>query len=356
MVYAGGVPPEGGAAVSGVLDTSGRHSNPCRMSSSAAHADTSSQPGPVLPEAKMHLYRPTEPVTARVTKNQVCSAGGKKAAGFVRHIEIDVSGTQLAGQVLPGQSIGVLAPGNDAKGRPHAVRLYSVASPTRGEDGAGQILSTTVKRTIDEHWETHKLFLGVCSNYLCDLQEGDPVRVSGPNGKKFLLPTDVGGHDYVFFATGTGIAPFRGMLLDVLEKKVGSRVALIMGAPFATDLIYHDQFQKLAAEHPNFTYLTAISRERQADGGGPMYVQDRITASRDVLMPMLERERTLVYVCGIAGMELGIFQYMARHLGPALGQYLEADSAAMADIGAWDRKMLHRQIKPTKRVFLEVYA
>lgn len=303
----------------------------------------------------MHLYRPNEPVMVTVTKSEVCT--GRKAAGFVRHVEFDVAGTALEGQVLPGQSIGILAPGNDEKGRPHAVRLYSVASPTRGEDGHGKVISTTVKRTIDEHWESHKLFLGVCSNHLCDVQVGDKVRMSGPNGKKFLLPADQGAHDYVFFATGTGIAPFRGMVLDLLETKVNSRVALVMGSPYATDLLYDDLFTRLASEHKNFSYLTALSREKQADGHDRMYVQDRITTNKEELLSVLSSERTLIYVCGIAGMELGIFQHMARHLAPStLEQYLHADAEAMGDIASWNRKMLHRQIKPTRRVFLEVYA
>lgn len=316
-----------------------------------------------LPEVKMHLYRPNEPVTVRVTKSVVCT--NRKAAAFVRHLEFDVSGTSLAGQVVPGQSIGVIAPGMDAKGRPHAVRLYSVASPARGEDGTGNIISTTVKRTIDEHWETHKLFLGVCSNHLCDLNEGDEVRLSGPNGKKFLLPAEASAHDYVFFATGTGIAPFRGMVLDLL-KGTGSRapkVALVMGSPYQTDLIYDEFFRDLSKKHSNFTYLTALSRERQGDGPtpgahyAPMYVQDRITSNQDLFMPLLASERTLIYVCGIAGMELGILQHIAKVLPEASReQYLSADAEAMANIAGWDRKMLHRQIKPSKRVFLEVYA
>jgi ferredoxin--NADP+ reductase len=303
----------------------------------------------------MHLYRPNEPVTARITKSEICTA--RKAAGFVRHVEIDISGSTLVNNIIPGQSIGVLAPGTDAKGRPHAVRLYSIASPTRGEDGHGKIISTTVKRTIDEDWENHKLFLGVCSNYLCDLKEGDEVRLSGPAGKKFLLPTNAAAHDYLFFATGTGIAPFRGMIMDLLHQKNESRIALVMGSPYATDLMYDAYFRQMAAEHPRFTYLTAISREKQADGHDPMYVQDRITASRDLLMPMLSSERTLIYVCGIAGMELGIFQKMAGILAQhALEQYLHVDPAAMAEIHTWSRKNLHREIKPTHRVFLEVYA
>ena len=41
---------------------------------------------------------------------------------------------------------------------------------------------------------------------------------------------------------------------------------------------------------------------------------------------------------------------------PAWEQYLAADDEALKNIDAWDRKMLHRQIKVSKRVFLEVYA
>lgn len=308
-----------------------------------------------LPEAKMHLYRPGEPVSARIVKSETCTA--PKAAGFVRHVEFDVSGTLLAGNVLPGQSIGVMAPGHDDKGRPHAVRLYSVASPSRGEDGRGNVISTTVKRTIDEHWETHKLFLGVASNYLCDLQVGDEVKLSGPNGKRFLLPKNMGAHDYLFFATGTGIAPFRGMVTDLLESGAASKVTLVMGAPYTTDLLYDVFFRAKAAAHANFTYLTAISREKQADGHDRMYVQDRLTTEREQLLPMLASERTLVYICGIAGMEMGIFQQMARLLPPsALEQYIQADDAALADVNNWNRKMLNKQIKTTRRVFLEVYA
>jgi ferredoxin--NADP+ reductase len=308
-----------------------------------------------LPEVKMHLYRPTEPVAARITKSEICTA--RKAAGFVRHVEIDVTGTHLAGNIRPGQSVGVLAPGHDAKGRPHAVRLYSVANPTRGEDGKGNIISTTVKRTIDEEWETHRLFLGVCSNYLCDLREGDEIKLSGPAGKKFLLPAEPASYDYIFFATGTGIAPFRGMLLDLLHDNSPSKITLVMGSPYATDLLYDAFFRQMASEHPRFTYLTAVSRERQSDGHDPMYVQDRISTNRDQLMAMMSSPRTLIYVCGIAGMELGIFQKMAAILPQhVLEQYLQVDPTAMGDIRSWSRKMLHREVKPTRRVFLEVYA
>jgi ferredoxin--NADP+ reductase len=309
---------------------------------------------PLLPEAKMHLVTPAAPATGVVISNDRCTAS-PKASGFIRHIAIDVSRTPLAGNFLSGQSFGVMPPGVDAHGKPHKLRLYSISSPTTGEDGEGKVLSTTVKRTIDEHTETGKLFLGVASNYLCDLKPGDEVKVTGPNGKRFVLPADPAAHDYVFFATGTGIAPFRGMLMDLFRTGAKSRVILVMGTPYATDLLYHKDLLALQDQHPNFTYLTAISREKNFDGG-PMYAHERIRRSRDLLAPVLERERTLIYACGIAGMELGIMQRLTTELPPAAReQYVQVDPDAVADVEGWNRRMIHKQVRPTRRMFLEVY-
>lgn len=309
---------------------------------------------PKLADVKMHLHTPANPGVGVVVSNERCTQ--RKAAGFIRHIAVDVSKTELAGNFRSGQSFGIIPPGLDAHGKPHKLRLYSIASPTRGEDGEGRVLATTVKRTIDEHWETGRLFLGVASNYLCDLSPGDEVRVTGPSGKRFVLPDDPGAHDYIFVATGTGIAPFRGMAMELLQKQINSRITLIMGSPYQTDLPYHGDLLKLQAEHDRFRYLTALSRERQEDGHDPMYVQDRFATERDELLPQLQSERTLIYVCGIAGMELGIFQKLAEILPDAsLEQYLRVEPEAMGEIRSWSRTMLHKQIKPTRRVFIEVY-
>lgn len=314
-----------------------------------------SDPGPGLLDVRMHLHTPADPATATVVGTERCTRG-RKAAAIVRHVSLDVSGTRIAGNFRPGQSFGVLAPGLDETGQPHKLRLYSISSPTRGEAQGGNVIATTVKRLIDEHWETHRLFLGVTSNFLCDLKPGDTLRITGPSGKRFVLPREAAAHDYLFFATGTGIAPFRGMVTDLLEAGVRSRIVLVMGAAYATDLLYDDSLRRLAAAHPNFRYLTAVSRERQEDGHGPMYVQDRLRTHREELGSLLASERGLVYVCGMAGMELGILQRMAEVLpGGVLSQYLEADRATLGNIGGWERRMVNREVRPTRRVFLEVY-
>jgi len=304
---------------------------------------------PTLPPAKMHLVRPTEPVVGRVLASEQCTA--KKASGFVRHIEIDIAGTPLEGSFRAGQSFGVIPPGTDENGRPHRVRLYSLACPTSGEDGRGRIISTTVKRTIEERFDTGALHLGVASNFLCDRKPGDEVLLSGPNGKRFLLPEKPEDHDYVFVATGTGVAPYRGMLADLEAGGFPSRTALVMGVPYRTDLLYHDHLASLEARTPSFRYCTAISREGERE-----YVQDRILAQRDYFADLLSSDRTLLYICGVAGMEIGVIQALARILSPgALEGFIRPDPGIAGEPDSWTRRMLHKDIILTRRVMMEVY-
>jgi len=301
------------------------------------------------------MVKPAAPVIGTVRDTRLCTRS-RKAAGIVRHIEIDVSGTPLEGSWTAGQSFGVIPPGQTESGKPHNLRLYSIASPTGGETGDGTVVSTTVKRTLEEHWESHKLFQGLCSNYLCDLNVGDEVLLTGPVGKRFLLPEHPADHDYIFLATGTGIAPFRGMLKDLMNAGVSSRIALIKGAPYETDLLYDDYFKSIDKTHDNFSYHTAISRHTSATQLTKLYVQDRLREDFETLGPMLESQRTLIYVCGLAGMELGIFQTLARLLTPEqLQQYLLVDPAIAGEIDHWERQMIPKKLKKTKRAFLEVY-
>jgi ferredoxin--NADP+ reductase len=319
--------------------------------------------GPVFPEVEQHLVKRKQPVIGRVIRSEPCQAG--KSASFVRHVEVDVSGTPLANKFRVGQSFGVVPPGADATGRPHNVRLYSIAAPSWGEDGAGNVVSTTVKRVIDEYkpekpgdrTKPHTLFLGVCSNYLCDLQVGDEVAVTGPSGRHFLLPSNPDAHDYVFVATGTGIAPFRGMLLELLQRKsgpCGSRMHLLMGSPYRSDLLYHDLFTGLAQEHPNFRYHTAISREPMPGSRRGLYVHELLGEEPERFAETLKSPRTLVYVCGLQGMQVGLYQTLVR-LGLHEGYLQVAPELAGTDPLGWAHDQVTRRVRSTKRMLVEVY-
>ncbi len=317
---------------------------------------------PVMPGVTMNLVKPGAPVIGTVISNTLCMRG--KSASYVKHLVVDVSGTPLAGNFRAGQSFGVLPPGTDALGKPYKVRLYSIACPTWGEDGDARVLSTTPKRLIEEFApqseaddaSRHDLFLGVCSNYLCDLSPGDQVQLTGPNGKRFLLPADPHAHDYLFVATGTGIAPFRGMLLELLEHPDGpcnSRIALIMGSPYSTDLLYDDLFRRLDSEHENFTYHTAISREPgSADAG--RYVHDLLANALDAFAPMLTNPRTLIYLCGLTGMRTGLYRTLIEH-DLHTGYVNVSDALLEKPAERWSAADVRRGIKPTGRCLIEVY-
>ncbi len=318
---------------------------------------------PVLPLAKMHLVMPGAPVTGTVVSNTLCMKG--KSASFVRHVAIDVSGTPLEGNFLAGQSFGVIPPGLDSNGKPNKVRLYSISCPSSGEDGHGKVISTTPKRLLDERRpqkpgddpDDHRLFVGTASNYLCDLRPGDPVQLSGPNGKRFVLPADPEAHDYLFLATGTGIAPFRGMAQELFRRPGGattSRVELVMGVPYTTDLLYDELFTDLAAHHSNFHYHTVISRERRVDGRRGRYVHQFLEEQLDHVREMLESPRTLIYICGLAGMQVGFFQMLARH-GLGAGYLSVHEEIAARDPATWSEEEIKRRVRSTHRCMIEVY-
>ena len=328
--------------------------------------ESTTGPMPVFPEVEMNIVTPKAPVLGTVVKSEVCLKGGRKSASFVRHVEIDISGTPLEGKCRAGQSFGIVAPGEDANGKPHKVRLYSLASPTCGEDGAGKIISTTPKRVIDEYTpqkegdneKRHDLFLGICSNYICNVQVGDKVQVTGPSGKRFLLPVDHEAHDYIFMATGTGIAPFRSMCKELFENPDGpttSQVHVVMGVPYATELLYDDFFTSLSEKYDNFHYHTAVSREKQVDGSCGLYVGQLLEQKYDeVFGSILASNRGLMYMCGLVGMQFGIYQLFAEK-GVTQGYIEIKDDLKDVPFSEWNKEQMRRYIKPTHRLMVEVY-
>jgi ferredoxin--NADP+ reductase len=317
-----------------------------------------------LPEVENKLVTASNPVIARVVGNEPCTFG--KSNAWIRNISLDVSGTPLAGAFHAGQAFGVIAPGQDDRGRTHRLRLYSIASPEVGEDGKGDIICTPVKRVVDEHWNRgsepdverrHGLFMGVCSNYLCDLQIGDEVKITGPVGKRFLLPTHPERHNHVFVATGTGIAPFRGMVLELLQGPAGNagcEIWLLMGSPYTTDLLYHELFLELADKYSNFHYRQAISREPGPNGSRGMYVDAIIEREQDRLGKLLSDEHTVLYLCGLVGLQINVYRRLAA-LGLLDAYAVDEKGALGPDPSAWEPREIKRALRATERCMIEVY-
>lgn len=315
-------------------------------------------------DVPVNLVTPKDPVEGEIVENRLVT--DSSSPHYTRHWVVDLSGTELEGSMQSGQAFGVVPNWdhhidyNDTtvKSEDHKIRLYSNASPKWGEYGNGECYSTTVKRVFDEHEETGTTFLGVDSNYMCDMDEGDKVQITGPTGRDFLLPDEetVDDHNYVFLATGTGIAPFRSMTKELLEQGVDNPIHVVLGVPYETDVLYGDFFRETEEKYDNFHFHTAISRQQQTEDGNKMYVQERLLAERDRMQNLLRDHATLSYICGMRGMETGIYRaFMAmgcNDLLQTIPQGLEDEDPAEIS----DRDDRLSNVRPDKeRVRVEVY-
>lgn len=279
-------------------------------------------------DVPLKLYSPKEPFEATV--NKVERLTELDSANDVRHIEISLKGSRY--RYVEGQSVGVLPPGLDANGKPHKLRLYSIASPAVGDDGNAETLSVCVKRAnfTDENGVEYK---GVCSNFLCDIQPGDKVNISGPAGIDILMP-DVPNANIIMVATGTGIAPFRAFLKKRYTDLAGEtgQAWMIFGMQTQKDYLYGPELEAYN-QHDTYKLVTAFSREQKTADGKRLYVQHRVAEHAATILAMLKDPQTYFYICGLRGMETGILEALSTQ---AQAEGLDWD-AFFADLKAQHR-------------------
>jgi benzoyl-CoA 2,3-dioxygenase component A len=243
------------------------------------------------------LYTPARPAIATVTGNLRLT--GEASDVDIRHLVLDFGKTVFP--VLEGQSIGIQPPGEDETGRPHHVRLYSVASPRGGERPGFNNVALTVKRITED--EVGNPVRGFASNYLCDLDRGAEVTVTGPFGSTFLMPDDPNTR-LIMICTGTGSAPFRSMTERRRRKNVRSMTGsmhLFFGARRKSELPYFGPLMKLPSSLIDVEL--AFSRE---EAEPKQYVQDRLRVRGDDVAHLLDDPNAHVYVCGHKRMEDGV--------------------------------------------------
>eukprot|EP00178_Gracilaria_changii_P019046 TRINITY_DN55472_c0_g1_i1.p1 TRINITY_DN55472_c0_g1~~TRINITY_DN55472_c0_g1_i1.p1 ORF type:complete len:341 (-),score=63.33 TRINITY_DN55472_c0_g1_i1:3203-4225(-) len=286
----------------------------------------------------INLFRPNNPYVATVLYNE--RIVGDDAPGETKHMIFNTDGNV---PYLEGQSIGVIPPGMDNKGKPHKVRLYSIASTRHGDFGDGKTVSLSVKRLVYTDADGNEV-RGVCSNHLCDLKAGDEVKISGPVGTAMLMPEDPNA-TIIMLATGTGVAPFRTFMRRAFSEnnpdyKFTGTMWLFLGVPTSSTLLYQSEFEEMKANFPDQVRLDyAISREQKDPNGNKMYLQNRMQEYEEELYELFQKDNTYVYMCGLAGMEDGIDEFM---------------SARFAKDGI-DWKEYRKAMKKAKRWEVETY-
>lgn len=134
---------------------------------------------------------------------------------------------------------------------------------------------------------------GIFSPYLFAMRPGETLEMKGPLGFFTVKDPD---RDAIFVATGTGIAPFRGMLQARARKGGGGELTLVFGVRYEHSLLYRKEFEEWASKDPKFRFWPVLSRPGADWQGRTGHVQPH------VLEALGERRDVDVYICGLKAM------------------------------------------------------
>jgi ferredoxin-NADP reductase len=124
--------------------------------------------------------------------------------------------------------------------------------------------------------------------------EGSSIKISDPIGKFTRPRPERFNEPLCFICTGTGIAPFRSMIHDILNNNVPFHsIHLIKGSRLPEDILYKDEMEALSNKIDNFHFHPVLSRAENHNWSGHRgYVHE--------LYPGIAKEfpETLFYICG----------------------------------------------------------
>ncbi|GLA67410.1 hypothetical protein AtubIFM54640_010728 [Aspergillus tubingensis] len=171
------------------------------------------------------------------------------------------------------------------------------------------VISTPLE--IDEGLPSQGKYLGVASNYLSNLRTGDNVHIAVKRSQsRFKPPSDID-VPVIMACAGSGIAPFRGFIMDRAEKIKAchipdnatsevcpAKAILYVGCRTqGYDDVYNDElaeWQELGAVETRWAY----SRPATCSAKGE-YVQDRILEDQEELVELFEKG-AMLFICGSA--------------------------------------------------------
>jgi len=147
-----------------------------------------------------------------------------------------------------GQYIYVRVPPYELSAQP-VYRTYSIASdPAHGEEIDLQV------RYVPR---------GISTTYIHRyLKVGDELTVSGPAGDFRLRDSS---RDILFVAGGSGMAPIRAMLLDMVAKRNPRRKRFFFGARSRRDLFLVEEMAELEKKLRDFRFIPALSEPLPGD-------------------------------------------------------------------------------------------
>jgi cytochrome P450/NADPH-cytochrome P450 reductase len=192
---------------------------------------------------------------------------------------------------------------------PMRVRQYSISSSPLVDSTECSITFSVLKAPSLAALTKEDEYLGVASTYLSELRAGERAQISvRPSHTGFKPPTELK-TPMIMACAGSGLAPFRGFVMDRAEKIRGRRSSgsklpedqepakAILYAGCRTqgkDDIHADElaeWERLGAVEVRRAY------SRPSDGGKGAHVQDLMLEDRKELVELFE-SGARIYVCG----------------------------------------------------------
>jgi len=218
------------------------------------------------------------------------------------HIELDAGPTP---QFVAGQFTNLALPAGetwDAETGASINRAYSIASCP------GAARYEFFVRLVEEGELTPKLFA---------LPLGGAIWVDQRIAGHFTLEDAPSSDDLVLVGTGTGIAPYRPMILDPRTRERYRRVVLMYTDRTRPDLGYVEEFEALARRDKDFIFLPSLTREPAGSGweGLRGRLQQFLTPDQYLELtgePLLP-ERCQVFLCGNPQMIVEVQAQLEQH-------------------------------------------
>jgi Na+-transporting NADH:ubiquinone oxidoreductase subunit F len=163
---------------------------------------------------------------------------------------------------------------------------YSIASSKENKD----IIELTIN-LVEDGRSTPSLFLK---------QVGDSCSIMGPLGLfKLQQENELKKEKVALIGTGTGIAPLRSILFELLSNPKDEReIVILFGTRTPEELLFNEEFEILKDEHPQLRYVKVISRPSEDWRGRSGYVQENLDC-----IDLLNSE---LYICGRPEMVAGV--------------------------------------------------
>jgi|TARA_R110002073_G_scaffold2938_4_gene19243 Na+-transporting NADH:ubiquinone oxidoreductase subunit F len=165
---------------------------------------------------------------------------------------------------------------------------------------------------------------GKMSSFVFNQKPGDKVTVFGPFGDFFAKKTEA---EMVFVGGGAGMAPMRSHIFDQLLRLNSKRkISFWYGARSLREAFYVEEYDKLAAEHENFTWHLALSDPQPEDNWSGLKGFIHLVLMEQYLKEHPAPEDCEFYMCGPPMMNAAVIK-MLEDLG------VEHDNIMLDDFG-----------------------